>query len=120
MTDVGKFKVFMDGLKDLATGVGKFYVDNAETINDGVKTYAAIRAINKKPDDPLTKGDMLTMAYLNSGSGSGAGIGAKGFFASGAKVDVDDMEEKHPDGDNGVYKFKITGFSSSPFIKLKR
>lgn len=117
MTDVGKFKSFMDGVMDVGSGIGKFYSENADAINDTIKTAAALRAMNR---DPNSTAAAAMMQSSKSGGGGGSGIGAKGFFPKGSTVETDEMYETQPKGDNGVYKFKITGFSSSPFIKLKR
>ena len=118
MSDVGKFKAFMDGVMDVGSGIGKFYAENADAINDTVRTAAAIHAMNKDPNSTAAAAMMANSG--RGGSGSGSGIGAAGFFPKGSTVETDEMSEGRPKGDNGVYKFKITGFSSSPFIKLKR
>ena len=124
MSDVGKFKAFMDGVMDVGSGIGKFYSENADAINDTVRTAAAIHAMNKDPNSTAAAAMMANSGRggggSGSGSGSGSGIGAAGFFPKGSTVETDEMSEGRPKGDNGVYKFKITGFSSSPFIKLKR
>lgn len=112
---VGKWLGLLNLLKSVGSGIGKFYSDHADSINDGVRSYAAMKAMN---NPETAKG---AMAFLRAtAGGGGGGIGPNGFFPNGASVETDEMQESHPKGDNGVYKFKITGFSSSPFIKLKR
>lgn len=113
---VGKF---LTGAKDILSTVGKFYTDNKEGISNGLRAYGAYRALNQDPEKPPSKKDLLLASYLSS-LGGGRDVGATSFFPNGSKVDVEHIEETQPTGNTGTYKFKISGFSSSPFIRLKK
>ena len=113
---VGKF---FDIAKNIAGGIGKFYSENSDQINEGLRAYGAYRAMSRNPDKPMSQKDMMLMAYLNGQGGKGP-VGAESFFPRGSKVDVDQIDETHPDDKNGTFRFKISGFSSSPFIRLKK
>ena len=113
---IGKFAT---ATKDIFNGIGKFYGDHRDEINGAIGAFGKYRAATRDPSKPPSRMDAALAAYTGAQGSRGQG-GVKGLFGGSADIDINKVEEERPQGGSGTYKFKISGFSSSPFIRLKQ